>query len=296
MPSSRNTTRLSHIDCPGGGQVWVEGTTLFVGHMRSPSGTSIYDVADPRRPRLIARIDLPEGWHSHKVRVADDIMVVNHEKLGQSGPAGFRRRPRHLRRVAPARAEADHQMDDLRRPRRAPLRFRRPLRLYLADRRGLCRQYRHDPRPRRPGPSGRGRPLVDPRPMGRRRRGLSARRRACRRAATIRCAWATGSMSATGSTGSTSSTSRTCRRPTVVSHMNSSPAFPHPTHTCLPMPRPLEGPRHHGGGRRGRGETLSVAAGLRLDLRHHQRDGARCRSRPIQVEGLDPRRRAATRR
>jgi hypothetical protein len=89
LPSARNTTLLSHIDCPGGGQVWVDGSTLFVGHMRWPSGTSIYDVADPRRPRLLARIDLPEGWHSHKVRVANDIMVVNHEKLGPNGPLDF---------------------------------------------------------------------------------------------------------------------------------------------------------------------------------------------------------------
>ncbi len=73
---------LSHIDCPGGGQVWVEGTTLFVGHMRQPSGTSIYDVEDPRKPRPLARLELPAGWHSHKVRVANDIMLVNHERLG----------------------------------------------------------------------------------------------------------------------------------------------------------------------------------------------------------------------
>ena len=33
--------RLSRVfDCPGGGQVWVEGTTLYVGHMRPPSGTT----------------------------------------------------------------------------------------------------------------------------------------------------------------------------------------------------------------------------------------------------------------
>ena len=92
--------RLSHIDCPGGGQVWVDGTTLYVGHMRPPSGTTIVDVADPRQPEAPrARIDLPEGWHSHKVRVADGIMIVNHEKLGQSGVRRFRRRAWHLRRV-----------------------------------------------------------------------------------------------------------------------------------------------------------------------------------------------------
>jgi hypothetical protein len=89
VAQARNTRLLGHIDCPGGGQVWVEGTTLYVGHMRSPSGTSIYDVSDPRAPRQLARIDLPEGWHSHKVRVANDIMLVNHERLGTDGVASF---------------------------------------------------------------------------------------------------------------------------------------------------------------------------------------------------------------
>src|SRR5262249_56135981 len=30
-------------------------------------------------------------------------------------------------------------------------------------------------------------------------------------------------------------------RPKVVSHTNTSPAFPHPTHTCLPILQPLKG-------------------------------------------------------
>ena len=83
MSSQSNTTLLSHFDCPGGGQVWVDGTTLFIGHMHWPSGTSVVDVADPRHPRMLATIDLPEGWHSHKVRAANGIMIVNHEKLAR---------------------------------------------------------------------------------------------------------------------------------------------------------------------------------------------------------------------
>src|SRR5499427_10979104 len=89
VSSRSNTTLISHFDCPGGGQVWVEGTTLFIGHMHWPSGTTIVDVADPRHPRKLATIDLPQGWHSHKVRVANGIMIVNHERLGESGPAEF---------------------------------------------------------------------------------------------------------------------------------------------------------------------------------------------------------------
>ncbi len=86
MSLAQNTRHVAHIDCPGGGQVWVDGTTLYVGHMRAPSGTSIYDVSDPTHPVLLHNIELPEGWHSHKVRAADGVMIVNHERLGQGAP------------------------------------------------------------------------------------------------------------------------------------------------------------------------------------------------------------------
>ena len=87
--SRANTTRVRHLDCPGGGQVWVDGTTLYIGHMHWPHGTSSVDVSDPRNPRVLATIELPEGWHSHKVRAANGIMIVNHEKLGERGAAEF---------------------------------------------------------------------------------------------------------------------------------------------------------------------------------------------------------------
>ncbi|HKH01194.1 MAG TPA: hypothetical protein VKB08_10805 [Bradyrhizobium sp.] len=82
--SRSNTTLVSHFDCPGGGQVWVDGTIMYVGHQRPTSGTTIVDVADPNTPRHLATIDVPEGWHSHKVRVANGLMLVNHEKFGKS--------------------------------------------------------------------------------------------------------------------------------------------------------------------------------------------------------------------
>ena len=85
MPTSRNVIIVSHIDCPGGGQVWIDGNTLFVAHMRAPAGTSIYDVADPRAPRRLAHVEIPAGWHSHKVRAQDGVMVVNHERHGDGG-------------------------------------------------------------------------------------------------------------------------------------------------------------------------------------------------------------------
>ena len=64
--------------------MWVDGNTLYVGHMRPTSGTTIIDIADPRKPKVIAKIAVRDGWHSHKVRVAGDIMIVNQEKFGKS--------------------------------------------------------------------------------------------------------------------------------------------------------------------------------------------------------------------
>jgi hypothetical protein len=89
MANTENTRLVAHIDCPGGGQVWVEGSTLFIGHMRQPTGTTIVDGSDPAHPRELARIEMPPGWHSHKVRVSGDIMVVNHERQGGEGSAEF---------------------------------------------------------------------------------------------------------------------------------------------------------------------------------------------------------------
>ena len=86
MARAWNTKLVSQIDCPGGGQVWWDSNTLYVSHMRPPDGTSIYDVADPKNPKLIAKLDVPIGWHSHKVRTANGIMVVNYEKFRDGAP------------------------------------------------------------------------------------------------------------------------------------------------------------------------------------------------------------------
>jgi hypothetical protein len=78
---AHNTRLVSHIDCHGGGQAWVDGTTLYVSAMRPSDGTSIYDVSDPRSPRLLSTLQVPVGWHSHKVRAQNGIMIVNYEKF-----------------------------------------------------------------------------------------------------------------------------------------------------------------------------------------------------------------------
>jgi len=75
--------RMGHLDLAGAGQVTISHGHAFVGHLPNPDGlgTSIIDISDPRAPRVIATVALgdPES-HSHKVRIAGDIMVVNHER------------------------------------------------------------------------------------------------------------------------------------------------------------------------------------------------------------------------
>lgn len=80
------TKQLARIDCAGGGQVWVDGATLYVGHMASPSGTSIYDIVDPKNPKLLTHIGVEKGWHSHKVRVSNGIMLINIERTDALDP------------------------------------------------------------------------------------------------------------------------------------------------------------------------------------------------------------------
>jgi len=80
---SCNVRRLGHLDLPGAGQVTVSGKFAYVGHIPNKQnlGTSIIDIADPANPRLVATVTLDDPTsHSHKVRVAGDIMVVNHER------------------------------------------------------------------------------------------------------------------------------------------------------------------------------------------------------------------------
>ncbi|MCI3952162.1 MAG: repeat-containing protein [Burkholderiales bacterium] len=74
---------LAWHDCAGGGQVVVEKGIAYIGNMRNPHGTLIIDVSDPRHPKPLAEIAMPPGTHSHKVRVANGIMLTNREVLGE---------------------------------------------------------------------------------------------------------------------------------------------------------------------------------------------------------------------
>ena len=80
---AHNVTRISHLDLPGAGQVYVQGNYAYVGHITNKEqlGTSILDVSDPRNPKLLSQIMLDDpDSHSHKARVVGDIMIVNSER------------------------------------------------------------------------------------------------------------------------------------------------------------------------------------------------------------------------
>ena len=77
---AHNVTRLARMELTGAGQVYIEGQYAYIGHLTNKArlGTTILDVADPRKPRVVSQIFLDdENSHSHKARVVGDIMVVN---------------------------------------------------------------------------------------------------------------------------------------------------------------------------------------------------------------------------
>ena len=63
-------------------QVMRHGDALYVGHAgTSGAGTSILDVSAPDRPELVTQWDAPANTHTHKVQVADGLLLINHERF-----------------------------------------------------------------------------------------------------------------------------------------------------------------------------------------------------------------------
>ncbi len=75
---------VGHTDLAGRGdgmQIMRNGDVLYVGHMGDFGvGTSVVDVSDLTRPRVVRQIDVPQGTHSHKVQLAGDLLLANHEQ------------------------------------------------------------------------------------------------------------------------------------------------------------------------------------------------------------------------
>jgi hypothetical protein len=81
--SAQKVRRLAHLDIAGAGQVTIAGNHAYVGHIpnKDQLGTTIIDIADPYHPRVVATVTLDDpASHSHKVRVASDVTIVNHER------------------------------------------------------------------------------------------------------------------------------------------------------------------------------------------------------------------------
>ena len=80
-PLAKNMRRVGHLDLPGGGQVYVQGDYAYVGHMKPPHGTSIIDISNPKKPKVVCTLPLEtQRSHTHKVRVVGDIMITNVEQ------------------------------------------------------------------------------------------------------------------------------------------------------------------------------------------------------------------------
>src|SRR5262244_4327948 len=90
MNGGHSIKQVGYFDCAGGGQVVVDGNVAFIAHMHAPEGTTIVDVSDPSKPRPLATIEVPKGMHSHKVRAANGLMLVNREAQPADRPVpGF---------------------------------------------------------------------------------------------------------------------------------------------------------------------------------------------------------------
>ncbi len=82
---------VGHSDLDGHGdgmQVMPHGDALYVAHFGpSGKGTSVLDISDPASPSVVRQWEAPPGSHTHKVQVADDLLLVNHELFRSDGPA-----------------------------------------------------------------------------------------------------------------------------------------------------------------------------------------------------------------
>ncbi|HYK98144.1 MAG TPA: hypothetical protein VEU77_07095 [Candidatus Acidoferrales bacterium] len=80
----RGLELVGHSDLEGRGdgmQIMRSGDVLYVGHMGDFGvGTSVVDIADATRPRVVRQLGVPRGTHSHKVQLAKGLLLANHEQ------------------------------------------------------------------------------------------------------------------------------------------------------------------------------------------------------------------------
>jgi hypothetical protein len=79
---SWNMRLLGHSDLADhgdGSRIDKKGDFLYVAHMKT-MGVTILNVEDPGRPRVLNQIAKAPGVHNHKVQIAGDLMITNHER------------------------------------------------------------------------------------------------------------------------------------------------------------------------------------------------------------------------
>src|SRR5438477_6683993 len=81
---ARGLELVGHTDLGGKGdgmQIMRNGDVVYVGHMGDFGvGTSVVDVSDLRRPRVVTQTTAPTRAHAHKTQYADGLLLVNHER------------------------------------------------------------------------------------------------------------------------------------------------------------------------------------------------------------------------
>jgi hypothetical protein len=89
VADARGLELVGHSDLGGKGdgmQVMRNGDVVYVGHMGDFGvGTSVVDVSDLRRPRVVAQLPAPKRAHAHKTQYADGLLLVNHERYPYDG-------------------------------------------------------------------------------------------------------------------------------------------------------------------------------------------------------------------
>ncbi len=87
---ARGFQLIGHSDLGGYGdgmQLMRAGDALYVGHFGpSGMGTSILDVSDVTSPKLVHQWPAPAHSHTHKVQVADGLLLTNHERFRSDDP------------------------------------------------------------------------------------------------------------------------------------------------------------------------------------------------------------------
>jgi hypothetical protein len=87
---SQHLEMIGHHDLDGSGdgmQIMKLEDVLYVGHLgTSGMATSVLDISDRAKPRLVKQIAAASGSHSHKVQLANEKLLVNEEQFRAGDP------------------------------------------------------------------------------------------------------------------------------------------------------------------------------------------------------------------